>query len=93
MKNPQWYKEIWTLDIKNQSWVEDTTNQVDFIIKTLELSGNEKILDLACGFGRHSLLMGKLGYDVTGVDITKNYIIDAQNEAKKNRSKHKFYSR
>jgi hypothetical protein len=24
MKNLQWYKEIWTLDIKNQSWVEDT---------------------------------------------------------------------
>jgi len=83
MKNPQWYKEIWTLDIKNQSWVEDTPNQVDFIIKTLELSGNEKILDLACGFGRHSLLLGKFGYDVTGVDITKDYIIDAQNEAKK----------
>jgi SAM-dependent methyltransferase len=75
--------EIWTLDIKNQSWVEDTPNQVNFIIKTLQLNGNEKILDLACGFGRHSLLLAKLGYDVTGVDITKDYIADAKNEAQK----------
>ena len=24
-----WYKKIWTLDIQNQSWVEDTVHQVD----------------------------------------------------------------
>lgn len=46
-----WYKHGWTLDIKNQSWVEDTENQVDFIIKTLRLTGKERILDLACGYG------------------------------------------
>jgi 2-polyprenyl-3-methyl-5-hydroxy-6-metoxy-1,4-benzoquinol methylase len=83
MINPQWYKNGWTLDIKNQSWVEDTPNQIDFLIKTLELRGNEKILDLACGFGRHSLCLAKLGYIVTGVDITKEYILDAKKEAKK----------
>jgi len=83
MINPQWYKNGWTLDIKNQSWVEDTKNQVDFIVKTLELKGSEKILDLACGFGRHSLYMAKIGYAVIGVDITKDYIIDAKKEAHK----------
>jgi SAM-dependent methyltransferase len=90
MINPQWYKEGWSLDIKNESWVEDTANQVDFIIKTLKLKGNEKILDLACGFGRHSLHFAKLGFDVTGVDITKDYIIDAETEARKKDLKIKF---
>jgi len=80
--NPQWYRNIWTLDIKNQSWVEGTENQVDFIIKTLELSGKERILDLACGFGRHSLAFARRGYRVVGVDITKDYIEDARREAK-----------
>jgi 2-polyprenyl-3-methyl-5-hydroxy-6-metoxy-1,4-benzoquinol methylase len=83
MINPQWYKNGWTLDIKNQSWVEDTQNQIEFIIKTLKLNGNEKILDMACGFGRHSLYLSKLGYDVTGVDITQDYIDDAKKETQK----------
>lgn len=69
-----WYKKIWTLDIQNQSWVEDTNRQVNFLIDKLELKGNEKILDLACGFGRHSLELARRGYDVTGVDITPKYI-------------------
>jgi len=81
-KNSDWYKQIWSLDIKNQSWTEDTVNQVDFIIKTLELTGKERILDLACGFGRHSLSFARRGFCVTGVDITKDYINDAVKTAK-----------
>lgn len=79
--NPEWYK-YWSLDIKDQSWVEDTENQVDFIIKTLELTGKERVLDLACGFGRHSLSLARRGFSVVGVDITKDYIDDAKREAK-----------
>lgn len=78
-----WYKKIWTLDIQNMSWVEDTKRQVDFIIKTLDLKGNEKVLDLACGFGRHALEFARRGYDVTGVDITPEYVTYANERAKK----------
>lgn len=77
-RNTDWYRHGWTLDIKNQSWVEDTENQVDFIINTLNLSGKERILDLACGYGRHSLSFARKGYSVVGVDITSEYIIDAK---------------
>lgn len=80
--DPKWYRNIWTLEIKNQSWVEDTENQVDFIVKTLELCGKEKVLDLACGFGRHALAFAHRGFSVVGVDITKEYIDDAAREAK-----------
>lgn len=73
MKN-NWYKKIWTLDIQNQSWVEDTKRQTDFVIEKLHLNGGEKILDLACGFGRHSLELARRGFSVTGVDITPAYI-------------------
>ena len=70
-----WYKKIWTLDIKDQSWVEDTLRQTDFLIERLGLKGNEKILDLACGFGRHSLELAKRGFEVVGVEITADYKI------------------
>lgn len=76
-----WYKSIWTLDIKNMSWVEQTVKEVDFIIKTCDLKGNERILDLACGFGRHALEFAKRGYEVVGVDITEDFIKDAQKNA------------
>ena len=37
-------------------------NEVDFLIDQLKLQGNEKILDLACGYGRHSLELARRGY-------------------------------
>ena len=76
-----WYRKIWSLDIKEQSWVENTENEVDFIIEKLALTGKERILDLACGFGRHSLAFAKRGYDMTGVDITQAFIDDANKTA------------
>ena len=78
-----WYQKNWTLDIQNMSWVEDTGRQVDFLIKQLQLKGTEKILDLTCGFGRHSLEFARRGYDVTGIDITPAYIDYANEQAKK----------
>lgn len=78
-----WYKKIWTLDIQNQSWVEDTKRQVDFLLEKLQLKGGEKILDLACGFGRHSLELARRGFDVTGVDITPDYVKYANEQAKR----------
>ena len=78
-----WYKKIWTLDIQDQSWVEDTRRQVDFLVEKLQLRGDEKILDLACGFGRHSLELARRGFSVTGVDITPSYIESTREEAKR----------
>ncbi|MCL1807793.1 MAG: class I SAM-dependent methyltransferase [Oscillospiraceae bacterium] len=71
-----------TLEIKTHPWTEDTENQVDFIIKTLGLTGKERILDLACGFGRHSLSLARRGFSVVGVDLTQSLIEDAVQSAK-----------
>jgi len=76
--NPTWYKEIWSLDIQDLSWVEHTKNEIDFIIDIMELSGSERILDLACGFGRHAIELSKRGFSVVGVDITSDYIREAE---------------
>lgn len=82
MIDPKWYKKIWTLGILDMSWVEYTKEEVDFVIEALQLRGNERILDLACGFGRHSLELAHRGYSVVGVDITEEYIKEAQRLAK-----------
>ncbi|MCP4538473.1 MAG: class I SAM-dependent methyltransferase [Chloroflexi bacterium] len=65
------------------SWVEHTACEVDFVIAALALQGRERILDLACGFGRHSLELARRGYTVVGVDITPDYIDKARSLAEK----------
>ena len=40
---------------------------------------NCKILDLACGNGRHAVFLNTLGYDVTGADLSANNISQANN--------------
>jgi 2-polyprenyl-3-methyl-5-hydroxy-6-metoxy-1,4-benzoquinol methylase len=84
-EDAEWYKKIWTLDIQDMSWVEHTKTQVDFLWKVLELRGGERVLDVACGFGRHSLELARRGCDVVGVDITVDYIHEAKNQAEQQR--------
>ena len=81
--NKDWYRYGWTLDIMKQSWTENTASQVDFIEKALCLKGNERILDLACGYGRHSLELAKRGYTVVGADITPAYADYGNEQAEK----------
>ena len=46
--------------------------------KMLHLPQGAKILDLACGKGRHSWSLAAHGYDVTGVDLSRNSIESAK---------------
>jgi hypothetical protein len=66
-----WYKHIWTLDIKNQSWTEDTEKQVEFIVKTLTERPRR--------IGRYSLwfirLNNKYEIYITGVVIIVELLI------------------
>ena len=56
------------------------------VIKRFNKSKNNKILDVACGTGIHADMLQKRGFDVTGVDISKEMI----NEAKKKNSNIRF---
>ena len=47
---------------------------MDNITEYLNMPENGTILDLACGKGRHSFYLNKLGYQVTGVDLSENSI-------------------
>jgi len=50
---------------------------MDNLTNYLNLPEDAKILDLACGKGRHSIYLNKLGYDVTGADLSENSIAEA----------------
>lgn len=51
---------------------------MDNITEYLNLPEKAKILDLACGKGRHSVYLNQLGFDVTGADLSENSIAEAK---------------
>ncbi len=57
-------------DTEAQLFMDNLTNY-------LNLPEEAKILDLACGKGRHAIYLNQLGYDVTGVDLSENSIKEA----------------
>lgn len=48
------------------------------LLQKLELNKDLKLIDLACGKGRHSIFLNSLGYDVTGVDLSPKSIAGAK---------------
>ncbi len=62
---------------------EKTERETDFIVNALDLKKNERVLDLACGVGRHSLELARRGYKhVVGLDFTQAYLKQAIVKAK-----------
>lgn len=56
------------------------------LISRLDLSEKAKIIDLACGKGRHSVFLNELGFDVLGLDLSFESI--AHNKAFENETLH-----
>ncbi len=57
--------------------------QVSFLIRHLKIKKSHKILDLGCGYGRHSLEFARRGFKVVGVDYSR-YLLDiAKKQARK----------
>ncbi len=61
---------------------EEATLFIENLTKLLNLPEKAKVLDLACGKGRHSLMLHKSGLNVLGVDLSKNSIKSAQENTK-----------
>ena len=57
---------------------DEARNFIDNIVKYLDLKKGSKILDLACGIGRHSIYLDKIGFKVVGTDNSPNNIKKAK---------------
>jgi len=60
---------------------ERTDKEVSALVRLLELDAPMKILDLACGFGRHTNRLAALGHSMTGIDLTPGFIDIARLDA------------
>ncbi|MCL2520875.1 MAG: class I SAM-dependent methyltransferase [Spirochaetaceae bacterium] len=60
-----------------------TSLDVAEMVTLCSLRKGMTVLDHCCGFGRHAIEFAKLGYKVSGVDLSKSYLAIAQAKSKK----------
>ena len=60
---------------------EDAMGQAAFLFDVVPLRPGDWVLDLACGFGRHSIELARRGCVVTGYDQSTDYIERAKSDA------------
>lgn len=63
---------------------QEAQNYLVRLIDFLKIPKGAKIIDIACGRGRHSIFLNKCGFDVTGIDLAKQSI----EFAKRHHNKH-----
>ncbi len=61
---------------------ERLASELDFLRKYTYLDEPKKILDLACGHGRHANALALEGHTVTGIDLSDEFLAIARSEAK-----------
>ncbi len=77
-----WYASWFDTPFYHILYQDRDEKEAAFLIKRLlshlELNPPAKILDLACGKGRHSRYLNYLGYDVVGLDLSQQSIAYAK---------------
>jgi SAM-dependent methyltransferase len=76
------FVELWLTATADES---QTRLEVDFLEKALRLPPGSKVLDLACGGGRHALELAARGHQVTGVDLSREFLAVARSRAAERR--------
>jgi cyclopropane fatty-acyl-phospholipid synthase-like methyltransferase len=71
------YKDIWKAIIPEQL----TVREVQFLIDYFQLKAGDHVLDMMCGYGRHSLALAEKGMEVTAVDNLPDYINEIRAKA------------
>ncbi len=56
--------------------------EIEKIAELIDLQPAQRICDLCCGVGRHSLELARRGHAVTSVDRTQRYLDEAKNAAR-----------
>lgn len=80
----EWYQNWFNRDYLNLYGNRDqqeAEEQVDFIIKALDVIPGSRVLDLGCGTGRHALAFARREFSTVGVDLSPYLIQKAKKQA------------
>ena len=81
----QWYEELFENygpKYDSESFTSGTMGECDFFEEEIAHDRQCRILDIACGTGRHSIEMARRDYRVTGVDLSDSMLARAREKAR-----------
>jgi SAM-dependent methyltransferase len=85
MPDPDWFESFFGADYfeiyRDFFTPEGTAADVEGIVSRLGLPPGARVLDLACGHGRHAIPLAERGFDVTGYDLSELFLERARTEA------------
>ena len=80
--NDKWYETFFhgvALDLwRAFTTPEMTRSEADFLAETLQLQPGARVLDVPCGNGRHAIELASRGYQLTGVDLSEEFLAEAR---------------
>ena len=88
MAQQPWFRDWFNSPYYHQLYFErnetEASQFIDRIIRLLEPAQGSRMLDIACGRGRHALSLANKGFDITGIDISPAMIEMAHTLEKEN---------
>lgn len=84
MNKTEWFKDWFDTEYYHLLYANRNDEEAEVFISNLcdhlKIKNGAQVLDLACGKGRHSRTLNKLGFRVTGADLSENSITEAIQE-------------
>jgi SAM-dependent methyltransferase len=81
---PDWYRSAFSAATTvDRPWADQTEAEIDRALAMMRPKEGARVLDLACGTGRHSIELARRGFSVLGVDIASDLLEIAVGEAER----------
>lgn len=77
----EWYRAAYPPEMARLPWAQRTGSEVDRVLAMLDPSGEERILDLGCGTGRHAIELARRGFSVVGIELLEENVAVAVADA------------
>ena len=75
-------RAYWAPDTSRvMAFTKGTEQEVGFLVEALDLAPGNRVLDVGCGPGRHSLALARHGMDVVGIDLSDDFVALARDAA------------
>lgn len=73
----KWFSDKHYLDLYQHRDEEDARWIINLLQRSIPVNTKSKVLDIACGSGRHSIELARRGFEVTGFDLSEFLIKEA----------------